>query len=56
MSIPARHPEPNRAIPVRYHPVSRRDGKPGLATFVHCIAASTSLPSAQNDPELGLLR
>ena len=42
--------------PVALYPVSRRDGKPGPATFVHCIAASTSLPSAQNDPELGLLR
>jgi hypothetical protein len=33
------------ALPV----VSSRDGKPGLANFVRCVAASTPLRFAQND-------
>jgi molybdopterin-guanine dinucleotide biosynthesis protein A len=32
-----------------------RDGKPGLADFVHCVAASTPLRSARNDVSAVLL-
>src|SRR3954470_2838991 len=41
-----RHPERSRRIPRSKRRVSRRDGKPGLAEFVRCVAASTSLGMA----------
>jgi len=33
----------SRRIPRSYRKVMQRDGKPGLADFVRCVAASTSL-------------
>src|ERR671924_346990 len=41
--------------PVATLRVIRRDGKPGLADFVRCVAASIPLRSAQNDRAIALI-
>src|ERR1700741_2836963 len=41
--------------PVAIFRAMPRDGKPGLADFVRCVAASTSLRSAQNGRAIRLL-
>lgn len=43
------HPERSRGTPSRTFSATWRDGKPGLADSVRCVAPSTPLRAAQND-------
>jgi coproporphyrinogen III oxidase-like Fe-S oxidoreductase len=43
------HPEQSRRNPLRHCKVLPRDGKPGLADFVHCVAASTALGMTESN-------
>ncbi len=49
MSKTACHPERSRGSPLQHSKATPRDGKPGLAVFDGCVAASTALRSARND-------
>src|SRR5262249_42640923 len=46
---PRRQAERSRGNPEQRSDLTLRGGKPGLADFVGCVAASTSLRSARND-------
>jgi excinuclease ABC subunit C len=52
----SRHPERNRGSPLNNAQVTQRDGKPGLADSVRCVAASTALRSARNDESFVAVR